>query len=179
MPLAESEVRRWYSTLFSVRGSLSSGGNRFVGRPNGYDTLLGRTFGECDLSGGQWQAIAIARAFGRHASLLILDEPTSDLDARAEYRLFVRVRELAKGRTTIIISHRFSTVSMANRILVMDQGRIVESGTHQELLAQAGVYAHLYELHQRQMDAAGTRDADVPARTASADAPAAAPTRLR
>ncbi|HUI24961.1 MAG TPA: ABC transporter ATP-binding protein [Candidatus Kryptonia bacterium] len=148
--------------------------------PNGYDTLLGRMFGECDLSGGQWQSIAIARAFARNGSLLILDEPTSDLDARAEYKLFVRVRELAKGRTTLIISHRFSTVSMANRILVMDQGRIVESGTHQELLAQAGVYAHLYELHQRQMDAAGGHGPGAAVVAGQSEiARTAAPARLR
>ena len=121
--------------------------------PHGYDTMLGRMFGEYDPSGGQWQKIAVARAFGRNAALLILDEPTSNLDARAEYELFCRFRELAKGRTTIIISHRFSTVSMANRILVMDAGRIVESGTHDELVARAGSYADLYELHRRQMDA--------------------------
>ena len=121
--------------------------------PNGYDTTLGRTFGEYDPSGGQWQKVAVARAFARNASLLILDEPTSNLDARAEYELFCRFRDLAKGRTTIIVSHRFSTVSMANRIFVMDRGRIVESGTHDELLARAGSYADLYELHRRQMAA--------------------------
>ncbi len=118
--------------------------------PQGYDTMLGRMFGEYDLSGGQWQKIAVARAFARDASLLILDEPTSNLDARAEYELFCRFRELTKGRTTILISHRFSTVSMADRIIVMDRGRIVECGTHQDLLAQAGAYASLYNLHQRQ-----------------------------
>jgi ATP-binding cassette subfamily B protein len=117
--------------------------------PRGYDTLLGRTFGEQDLSAGQWQKIAIARAFARDADLLILDEPTSNLDARAEHALFMQFRTLAKGRTTIIVSHRFSTVSMAHRIVFLDKGRIVESGTHAELLARAGSYADLYALQQR------------------------------
>jgi ATP-binding cassette subfamily B protein len=119
--------------------------------PAGYDTLLGRMFGQMDLSGGDWQKIAVARAFARDAALLILDEPTSNLDARAEYQLFSRFQELARGRTTIIVSHRFSTVSMADRIFVLDRGRIVESGTHHQLMAQAGNYAQLYELQQRAM----------------------------
>ena len=120
--------------------------------PQQYDTLLGRLFGEHDLSGGQWQRIAIARAFARQAALLVLDEPTSNLDARAEYEIFSRFRELARGRTTILISHRFSTVSMADRIIVLDQGQIVESGTHQELLARQGTYANLYSFHRYQME---------------------------
>jgi ATP-binding cassette subfamily B protein len=112
--------------------------------------MLGRVFGTHDLSLGQWQKIAVARAFARRSALLIFDEPTATLDARAEYELFVRARELAKGRTTILISHRFSTVSMADRILVMDDGRIIEQGSHHDLVARGGHYAELYRLHQRQ-----------------------------
>ena len=120
--------------------------------PQGYETLLGRQFGQYTLSRGQWQKLAIARAFARQNSvLLILDEPTASLDARAEYELFSHFRKLAAGRTTILISHRFSTVSIADRILVLDKGELIESGSHEALLAQAGHYARLYELHQRQM----------------------------
>lgn len=120
--------------------------------PESYDTQLGRMFGTHTLSGGQWQKIAIARAFAREAAVLILDEPTSNLDPRTEFRIFSNFRELAQGRTTILISHRFSTVSMADRIMVMEAGRIVECGSHEELIAQDGEYATLYALHQRRLE---------------------------
>jgi ATP-binding cassette, subfamily B, bacterial len=120
--------------------------------PEGYDTMLGRKFGTHKPSLGQWQKIAIARALARQDSLLlILDEPTASLDAYAEYELFSQFRQLAAGRTTILISHRFSTIGMADRILVLDQGRLVESGTHAALMEHNGHYAKLYRLHQEQL----------------------------
>ena len=121
-----------------------------AGMPEQYDTLLGRAFGTHELSRGQWQQLAVARAYARRSALLILDEATAALDAQAEYELFVRADKLAKGRTTILISHRFSSVKMADRILVMSEGRIVESGSHRELIDRGGHYARLYGLHQRQ-----------------------------
>jgi ATP-binding cassette subfamily B protein len=99
--------------------------------------------------------VGIARALARPASLLILDEPTSSLDARAEFELFSRFRELAAGRTTLLVSHRFSTLSMADRILVMDEGRIIEQGTHVQLIAKGGLYATLYSLHVKLLQAQG------------------------
>jgi ATP-binding cassette subfamily B protein len=115
--------------------------------PNGYDQLIGRRFKTgVDLSGGQWQKIAIARAYMRDAQVMILDEPTAALDARAEYEVFKRFKELSEGRTAVLISHRFSSVRMADRILVLADGRLEASGTHDQLLAQGGRYAELFEL---------------------------------
>jgi ATP-binding cassette, subfamily B, bacterial len=119
----------------------------------GYRQMLGRRFDEgVDLSGGEWQKVALARAYMRDAHVLILDEPTAALDARAEYDVFVRFNELMAGRMAIVISHRFSTVRMADRIVVFRQGEVVEEGTHDELLASDGLYAELF-----QMQAAGYR----------------------
>ncbi len=115
--------------------------------PNRYDQMLGRRFeGGVDLSGGEWQKFALARAYMRDAQLLILDEPTATLDARAEYEVFQRFAELTRGRMAVLISHRFSTVRMADRILVLADGAVREQGSHEQLVALGGRYAELFEL---------------------------------
>ncbi|RKR80651.1 ATP-binding cassette subfamily B protein [Mucilaginibacter gracilis] len=115
--------------------------------PNKYDQMLGRRFfNGVDLSGGEWQKVALARAYMRDAQLLILDEPTAALDARAEYDVFQRFAQLTEGKSAVLISHRFSTVRMADRILVLEKGQLKEIGSHQELLNLGGRYAELFNL---------------------------------
>lgn len=134
-----------------VRRAVENGGATadVAGLKAGLDTMLGRWFSRegSELSGGQWQRVALSRAFMREeADILVLDEPTAALDAESEQAVFERFRRLAKGRTTLVISHRFPTVRMADRILVIEAGALLEEGTHAELLARGGRYAHLFQL---------------------------------
>jgi ATP-binding cassette, subfamily B, bacterial len=131
-----------------MRAAEQSLADKAIGRlPGGYDQMLGRVFAKGqDLSGGEWQKLAIARAYMRDAEIIVLDEPTAALDARAEAEVFERFKTLAEGTTAVLISHRFSTVRMADRIVVLADGKVVESGTHEELLAAGGRYAELFEL---------------------------------
>ena len=118
--------------------------------PGKYEQALGKRFNEgIELSGGEWQKIALARAYMKDAQLLILDEPTASLDARAEYEVFQRFTELTKGKTAVLISHRFSTVRMADRILVLEKGELLEQGNHEELLQKNGRYAELFHLQAK------------------------------
>jgi ATP-binding cassette subfamily B protein len=114
--------------------------------PEGLDTQLGTEFGGRELSGGQWQKLALARAFMRDSQLLVLDEPTAALDVQTEYDLYLRFHDLTRDRMTLLISHRFSTVRMADQIVVLQDGHVVETGNHTALMAQAGLYARLYTL---------------------------------
>lgn len=132
-----------------IEGSARRAGadERIERLPQGYDSPLGRWFDQgVSLSGGEWQKIALARAFQREAPILVLDEPTSALDARAEHDLFSRLRELSEGRTTLYISHRFSTVRQAERILLLEHGKVAEYGTHEELMTARAGYAELFTL---------------------------------
>ena len=129
-----------------ARAAAQGGADEVIARlPKGYDSQLGREFEEgSELSIGEWQKLALARAFFRDAQILILDEPTAALDVQAEYEVYQRFRELTQGRSTVLISHRFSTVRMADRIIVLENGSIAEEGSHAQLMALGGIYADLY-----------------------------------
>ena len=131
-----------------IKSAKQSLANLIIERfPDKYDQMLGRRFNKgVELSGGEWQKIALARAYMRNAQLVILDEPTAALDARSEYEVFQRFAELTKDKAAMLISHRFSTVRMANRILVLEKGQLMEIGSHEELLAKGGRYAELFQL---------------------------------
>ena len=131
-----------------IRAARWSGADAFLSQlPEGYDTTLGKEFtGGLDLSIGQWQRVALARAFFRDAPFVILDEPTAALDPRAEYELFQRIGSLFEGRAVLLISHRFSSVCSADRIYVLKDGKVVEHGRHEELMAAGGIYSELFTL---------------------------------
>ena len=114
--------------------------------PDGFSTRLGRPFGGEELSGGEWQRVALSRAFMRDADVLILDEPTAALDVRTEHEIYRRFAKLTRGKTTLLVSHRFSTVRMADRIVVLSGGHLIEEGSHQELMARGGLYASMFEM---------------------------------
>jgi ATP-binding cassette, subfamily B, bacterial len=130
------------------RAALRSGADEVIARlPAGYSQMIGKRFRKgVELSGGEWQKVAIARAYMREADVLILDEPTAALDARSEFEVFRRFKELSTSKTAVLISHRFSSVRMADRILVLADGKVEASGTHEELMSQSGRYAELFEL---------------------------------
>jgi ATP-binding cassette subfamily B protein len=132
----------------AVSAAITDGGAREIVErlKDGMETPLGRAFGGDDLSGGQWQRVALARAFMRKSRILVLDEPTAAMDAEGEHEIFQRFRDLKKDRTAILITHRFGTVRMADRIVVIDGGRIVEDGTHDALMAVGGLYARMFSL---------------------------------
>ncbi|MGH7203376.1 MAG: ABC transporter ATP-binding protein, partial [Candidatus Levyibacteriota bacterium] len=145
------DIQKQKDELAIKKAIAKSGADAFLkDLPNGLEQIVGKTFEEgVDLSGGQWQKLALARAFFRDAPLLVLDEPTSAIDAKAEYEIFERVQNLQREKTVIIISHRFSTVRNADRILVLDNGKIIEEGDHEALMKKKGLYEELFTIQAK------------------------------
>jgi ATP-binding cassette, subfamily B, bacterial len=146
--IAVGRIIAWNDRPRVERAATRSQADEVIGKlPAGYEQTIGKRFKDgVELSGGEWQKIAIARAYMREAEVLILDEPTAALDARSEYEVFRRFKEISEGKTAILISHRFSSVRMADRILVLADGKVEAAGTHEELVAQRGRYSELFEL---------------------------------
>ena len=145
------QIDHLHDTARLLQAAESAGADELVRQlPDGLDTQLGRAFGGRELSGGEWQKLALARACMRDGLLLALDEPTAALDTQTEYEVYTRFQELTRDRITLLISHRFSTVRMADRILYLADGRIQEAGSHLELMARNGEYARLYRLQAAQ-----------------------------
>src|SRR5450631_3376851 len=149
--IAVGNILQRENTTLIISAAEQSLASELVSRlPGGYEQMLGKKFQDgVELSGGEWQKVALARAYMRQAQVLILDEPTSALDARAEYEVFQRFAALTKGKSAVLISHRFSTVRMADRILVLQHGELIESGSHQELIKKQGKYAELFALQAK------------------------------
>jgi ATP-binding cassette subfamily B protein len=146
--IAVGKIAARNDTARIERAAMRSQADQVIARlPGGYDQMIGKRFKNgVELSGGEWQKVAISRAYMREAQVLILDEPTAALDARSEFEVFQRFKELSDGKTAVLISHRFSSVRMADRILVLADGRVEAAGTHDELMLQSGRYAELFEL---------------------------------
>jgi ATP-binding cassette subfamily B protein len=146
--IAVGQIDKLQAPLFLELAAAKSMADEVIARlPQGFEQMLGRRFeGGVDLSGGEWQKVALARAYLRDAQVLILDEPTAALDARSEFDVFQRFAELTEEKTALFISHRFSTVRMADRIVVLEKGRIIEDGSHQSLSALGGRYAEMFEM---------------------------------
>ncbi len=146
--LAVGRIQDLANTSLLEEAAQKSHADEVIARlPRAYEQMLGRRFeGGVDLSGGEWQKVALARAYLRDAQMLILDEPTAALDARSEFEVFCRFADLTAGKMTLFISHRFSTVRMADRIVVLENGVVGEQGTHQQLLNRAGLYAEMFEM---------------------------------